>query len=326
MSSGPHASVGRRIFEAAVPAHGVLSRAALTALGVSKRAITARLRTWELTRCDVFGLFVVPAARDEFTTLAIALARSKLLVASHRLAAAVYGWDGFDRPDDRLLRDPPLVCPWTSRRELRPYRRHDLSPGELRRVNGLRVPSAAWTLSILEEASHVSADRLEQAVESALRRRHVGEDELWPRARPMLAGVLAARGRGAAPTGSLLETLTVQRVLRPFGVVEVARQVEVFGDGVRLGRPDFLLDGWTFLEVDGGQHDEAAHRASDRARDLRIEALGPAVVRVGPQEIAEPGVLARRLLTIIERGRRAHSGAPPPLEGNRLELSLRSTA
>ena len=326
MSSGPDPALTARVVAAARLSHGPIRHGRLLDLGVSRDAIAVRIRRRELICTGVRGLYLVPAARDQFTGLAIALARSRLLAASHRLAAAVYRWDGFDRPDDRLLREPPLVCPWTSRIDLRPHRRRDLRSGDLRPVDGLRVPSAAWTLATLEEDPHVDADRLEQAVECALRRRHLAEDELTPRPGSMLASVLRARGPGAPPTGSLLETITVQRVLRRFGIEVVARQVEVYGDGVRLGRPDFLLGGWTFLEVDGIQHDGDAHRAADRAQDLRIESLGPTVVRVGHEEIGAPGLLARRLHTIVERGERAHLEGPPPLLGNRLDLQLRSTA
>jgi len=277
--------VDRRIETEAAQHHGAIRRRALDELGVSADAIQARLEDRRLVRTAARGVYVVSALADVWTPLVVTLARSELLAASHEWAAAVYGWDGFDR---RPSGEPTVVCPWTSRSGLRPFRRRDLARAQLWVIRGIRVPHPEWTLATLSESRHVSGHRLEWAVESALRAGHTTEQCLRaaaesPVGRPAaeaLGAVLDERGGGTPATGSLLETLTVQRVLRRHGIAVVARQVEIYERGRFLGRPDFLLEGWTLLEVDGAQHANLDHARADRARDLRMRSLGLEVVRV----------------------------------------------
>lgn len=320
MPKGFDPGISARIRALAAGRHGTVDHGALAGAGISQEAISARVERGVLARSGVRGLYVVPDLRDGWTHLVTVLARTSLLAASHRTAAAAYGWDGFDRPYRGWLTDPDLVTPWTTRPGFEAHRRRDVRPRDFRPVAGIRVTDPLTTLRMLEEKDHVTADRLELAVECALRRRDVSDAALWDGPGPLLGEVLRRRGRGTPPTGSLLETVALQRVLRPHGLREVARQVEVYDRGTCLGRPDFLLEGWTFLEVDGGQHDDDFERAADRARDLRLEALGLPVARVDRGQIHDAGVLASRLHDLVRRGRAAHPDGPPPLRGNRLWL------
>ena len=319
-----------RIEREAQQHHGAIRRRTLVALGVSGDAIRARLDDHRLFRTATRGVYAVAALVDAWTPLVVALARSESLAASLEWAAAAYRWDGFDRPPQAT---PTLVCPWTGRPDLRTARRRDLTTDDLRLVHGIRVPHAAWTLATLSESPHVFADRLEWAVESALREGHVTGDDLWAhldglRSTPSteaLRAVLDRRGPDPPATGSLLETLTVQRVLRRHSIAVLGRQVDVYERGRFLGRPDFLLEAWTLLEVDGSQHAGVDHARADRARDLRMRSLGLEVVRVGDTDIDADGILATRLKQLV-RHRVALHAEPPPLRRGALYFDERRLA
>jgi len=120
-----------------------------------------------------------------------------------------------------------------------------------------------------------------------------------------LAEVLERRGRGTPPTESALETLVVQRILRPFGIEVVGRQVEVI-PGARV---DFLLPASTILEVDGSQHLAPAHVEADRARDLRCATRGFGVMRIGPADLRQAGKTASRIHAAV-RQRQAAASSP----------------
>ena len=314
---------------AAAAHHGVIRRRALDAMGVSHDALRSRLASGTLLRRD-HGVYVVPELTDEWTHLAILLARSDLLAVTHLLAAAVYRWDGFDRAPTSLLRDPYVVTPWTSRADLRAHRRRDLRRTDLVEVDGFRLTSPVWTLRRLGEPTVVSLERLEQAVECALRRGQVREDAMWAhvsachgRAADLLRAVLALRGRHAPPTESMLETLALQLVLRKYRIHVLGRQVNVWESGQHRGRVDFLLDGWTVLELDGAQHDDEEHKAADRDRDRRLESLGLTVMRAGWLDVTgsvrSAGMLATQLTRVIEHGCRGHH-VPPPFDGRTLRF------
>jgi len=316
--------VDRRIEAEARHHHGAIRRATLDELGVSTDAMSLRLRDHRLARTTTRGLYVWSALTDAWTPLVITLARWEHLAASHQWSAAAYGWDGFDRAPSV---PPTVVCPWTTLPAYRQFRRRDLSRRDLHLVRGIRVPNAEWTLATLSESRHVAPDRLEWAVESALREGHATEqglraciDALSPNlAATALGAVLDLRGPDTPPTGSLLETLAVQRVLRRHGIAVVARQVDVYRQSRFVGRPDFLLEGWTILEVDGSQHANVDHARADRARDLRMLSLGLEVVRVGDTDINADGVLATRLKQVI-RERLATHPEPPPLRRGALHF------
>jgi very-short-patch-repair endonuclease len=191
-------------------------------------------------------------------------------------------------------------------------------------VGAVRVTSPLWTLRTLGEVADVTT--VELAVESALRLRQVGDDDLWrlagegPGTRA-LEWVLRTRGRGSRPTGSWLETRALQLVLRPAGIEVVARQVDIYEGDFWHARPDFLLPGWTILEVDGRQHADVVQKRHDNDRDLRLCGLGLRVVRLDAVQIREARTHAgRRLQRVIDEGRRAHAGAPPPLVGGCLRF------
>jgi very-short-patch-repair endonuclease len=187
--------------------------------------------------------------------------------------------------------------------------------GSVRFVDGIRTTSPLWTLAHLGETE--PPDRVELALESALRHRDVTEDGLW--AQPALLPLLELRGRGTRPTESWLETRAVQLVLRPHGLAVVGRQVEVYEGAVFHGRVDFLLEGGVILEADGGEHATTAGSRRDNDRDLRLRGLGLTVARLDHRQvIGTPGNSARRLQKLVV------SGFCPPFDGRQVRFERAS--
>ena len=123
------------------------------------------------------------------------------------------------------------------------------------------VPCTDGTLTMVDLAGLVDDLVWEQALESALRKGLTtieAIEALAPgrRGAARIKRVLALRPPGAPPTGSLLETLTVQ-LLRPLpDVPEPERQVEIHnrhGDFVAIVDFAWRWPGY-FTELDGQQH------------------------------------------------------------------------
>jgi hypothetical protein len=322
MGRGFDPSITAVIAQLAAETHGVVFPDAARRRGVTHAALDRRVGS-QLRRTRR-GCFVVPTLVDQWTPVVIATAASRLVAASHQFAAAAYQWDGFDGP---LAGPPTFVAPAPARAGLPAERRRDLRSADLTTVGPIRVTSRLWTLGTLGEV--VALGPLEQALECALRNRHVCEHQLWQwvathrgPGRDALDVVLQQRGLDTPPTGSRLETLTLQLVLRPAAIPVLARQVRVFEGRTRHGRPDFLLPGWTILEVDGRQHADVSEKRRDNDRDLRLRGLGLTVVRLDYVQVTRtPTNSARRLVRAIGEGERAHGGNPPPLADNCLQFS-----
>jgi hypothetical protein len=209
-------------------------------------------------------------------------------VLSRAAAAALWDLDGFDLPVPI-----DVNVPRSSSRRGRHVHRVD---GAAHVIRGLPITPVCQTLLEVGEGLEPVArfdcdprpidpdDRLELAIESALRQRLVEEAELRERAafrppgrhRPaLLVRCLGRRPPGAPATESYLETRGVQ-LLRRFGLPTGQRQVEVRDErGAFVGRVDLLLDDWLVIELDGREHHarEAAFER-DRARWDRIVAAG----------------------------------------------------
>lgn len=123
-------------------------------------------------------------------------------------------------------------------------------------IEGVPCASAAQILGDL--AVVLDDDTWEQAMESALRNGLTTVAELEALRRPRARRVMARRPPGAPPTGSLLETLTVQLV-RPIPLLgEPVRQYAVrWADGRFLAKLDLC---WPtlglFAELDGQHHED----------------------------------------------------------------------
>lgn len=144
------------------------------------------------------------------------------------------------------------------------------------------VPCVSALQALIDLASTVDDDHLEQALESALRKRLTSIDALeaeLPRLRaerrpgtPRVRRVLARRPEGAPATESLLETLAVQLARTVPRLGEPVRQhVVSWPDGTFVARVDLCWP-WLglFFELDGQHH--AGQPVYDASRETAVVA------------------------------------------------------
>ncbi len=277
---------------------GVVTRADARARGISDRELAAQVRSGALVRHRPGVLLRQPPPSRAFDRW-LQRAAAELAgagpdaVLGGQAAAALWRFDGFDDFEftDGRTDAPPLVVvvpPGSGRRGSRRRRLAPVEPAVHR--HGLPVTGAAQTLLDLghDLAARVRrrpdgavvrldpADRVELAVESALRRVLVREAELLAlaeraapqrRGRGVLRVVLDRRPVGAPATESYLETRGIQ-VLRAAGIPPGMRQVEILHDGAFVARVDLLLGERVVVEFDG----RAVHDRDDAAvaRDRRL--------------------------------------------------------
>jgi hypothetical protein len=292
-------------FHPELAVRSVITWQGLRAAGISYRHLQRLLEAGHLARCGR-GVYAItscpadPAARwraRAHTQLALAGTDAVLARAA---AAAAWGLDGF-RPGGE-----PIECNVprrTSGKQRVPARRvESLEPPD--RVDGLAVTSIGQTLVELGSTGTTSPidplDRVELALESALRRRLITIDAITElaaaagrrRGAPTLRQVLERRPAHVPPTESYLETRMVQ-LLRRHGLPDPERQVEVFDRTGRIGRVDFLL-GRLAMEVDGrAYHDNAEAYHGDRLRWDRLQAAGyDTLLFTYPQVEFDPGTVA----------------------------------
>ena len=264
--------------------HGVTTTTNLRRAGLSPWAQVRRVDAHVLEPAGR-GVLVVPELRDRLTDLAAIQARCPSLVAERRTAAAVWDWDGFRTPGP-----PPLDLALTEGRAPRfdglpSLRRAAIPAGAIEVVDGIRVTTATWTLADLGAAEDVDVDHVELAMENALRRRLTSEARMgalmerysgpgnWH-----LRQALARRPAGTPPTESYPETRFLQLVVRPLGIEDPERQVEVPSPSRHPYRCDFLFRRARLLdvEIDGRDTHDGDH---DSIRDHHLKQRGIDVAR-----------------------------------------------
>jgi hypothetical protein len=207
--------------------------------------------------------------QSALTPVRLALARSRLAVASHSTGAVLWGADGFgprERHSTAALRHPSVTVPLNGTRAVpgcRVHRTNDLWAHELASVRGIACTDPARTLCDL--GSEASPALVERAVEWALRNDQASVaylrltvDRLRSRGRrgpSVLAVILDRRGDAAPPTESDAETVFLQAIRRP-GQPEPTRQRPVVSPGGESFRVDFAFEGPAFprpvwIEIDG---------------------------------------------------------------------------
>jgi len=291
--------------EALAGAGGVVSATATRAAAVDTGAIRVRISDGWLSRAGP-GLYVIEHLRDDLTTIALIQARHARSVAAGRTAAWLYGMDGFDwvselPPEVVAHPDHQISC------YVRPRPPNFLvSPVSRRDVHVVRgVRTLALLPALMSLGAFADVDAVEAAVEWALRKEAVLADELWrwvddrpPRA-PGLANLRAAldqRGRWTPPTESYLETLTVQKVLRPAGLAH-RRQVPVWIDGSFVGRYDFELECGLLVEASGAAtHATRIGLQRDASHGMRLRLAGRQVEHLTWDDVTKrPQFTTRRL-------------------------------
>jgi len=184
----------QELLEHAARRHGVISRSEARGFGLTERQIDHRLTRGHWTRVvgGVYRLAGVPASwRSQL--VAACLAGSPLAVASHRAAARLWGFPGFDTPAVEVTMEPGRS------RRLDGVVVHEcalLLDDDRREVDG--VPVVGVELNLIQLAAIVGGARIEGLVDDALRRRLTTLDSL--------RGRLEVLGRSGRDGSGVLRT------------------------------------------------------------------------------------------------------------------------
>jgi len=272
--------------------HGVVGRAQLLGLGLSRRAIGRRVDRGLLHPLHP-GVYAVghPDISQDGRWMAAVLAGGDGAVLTHGSAAGLWGIRGQRHGAANEIATPNKT------RSTNALRRRCVAhfPAEVTIRRGIPVTSLLRT--IVDLASILRVEALEAAVREAQYRHGVDFDSLDRLVREYRGrrGVRSLRAclenLGAGPRGrtrSLLESRFASLLARiDLPQPELNALLDVEG---RLIEADCL---WrkerTIIELDG----EAAHRTdaafeSDRRRDLRLQALGWKVGRVTWRQLNQP--------------------------------------
>lgn len=196
------------------------------------------------------------------------------------------------------------------------------SPPWLRSFTIGDVPCADGLTTLIDLAAVLSDRTWEHALESALRKKLTSINEIealipeLSRARTpgttRIRRVLALRPPGAAPTGSLLETLMVQLAREIPGLPPPVRQYTVYDEhGEFVARVDLC---WPqlglFIELDGQQH--LGQPVYDARRETAVvAATGWLVGRFTWYEVVHvPRQTALRLAAVVGQARRRPLARP----------------
>ncbi|MBV8980050.1 MAG: hypothetical protein JO086_04045 [Acidimicrobiia bacterium] len=199
----------------------------------------------------------------------------------------------------------------------RPLRRYLVAPQHTIVIDGVACGNGTQTL--IDLAARLDDLRWEQALESALRKGLTSVDELTEAlpalGRARIPGtrrvrrVLAMRPAGTQPTGSILETFTVQLAREDPEIGPLTRQYVVhdehglFVAQLDLSRPE---DGF-FFELDGQQHKDQP--VYDATRETAVvAATGWLPGRFTYTEVTRfPTPTRRRMVAVIRQARRLHA-------------------
>lgn len=270
---------------------GLLTRTQALAAGLSDAAITRRVATgaWLPLVAGVYALASAPRTWEQ-QVLAACLAVGG--VASHRTAAALWGFSGC-RPGPLHM---TVAYGRTSRCAIaRLHRSRTLRPSDITRADGIPVTRPARTLADL--ARQVPRPALEDAVDDALCRRIVTLDRLArQRGSPTLTAVLATWRDGSAPQ-DVAEARLLRRMLHA-GLPPPETQHEVWHAGRFVARLDLAWpDRRLAVELDGFRW-HASPRAfqRDRARRNLLVHLGWTVFQATPADLVGDGARVADLL------------------------------
>lgn len=270
-----------RIARIAAVQHGLFTTAQATSAGATPGAIRHRVLVgrWHVVGPGVYRLAGVPVTWKQ-RALAACLISGPGAVVSHRSAAALWGVSGF-RPGPLEITVPPGR---SGRNSL--ARVHRSAVQAVRRDG---VPVTRPSRTILDLASVVGGDLLEEAVDDALCRRLCRLEELVApagrRGSAVLREVLAAWNGDGLPEG--VAEMRVVRALLASGLPQPVRQYEIWVEGVFVARVDLAYPPFRLaMELDGFRWHAGRRRyRSDRMRRNRVEAAGWRLLEAAPEDI-----------------------------------------
>jgi hypothetical protein len=286
--------------------HGVVSLPQLEALGLSRQAVSKRVRAGRLHR-KYRGVYAVGRAQltREGAWMAAVLAYGPRAVLSHRSAAALWGL----RPDNRPVTDITVpVAAVRSRPGIAAHASKTLTDHEVTEQDVIPCTSVARTLLDLAEA--VDRRSLERAVEQAEVLKLFDLQALCT----VLAGASGRRGAGVlrdvlGDLGEITappENANEERLLalcRAAGLPRPEAGVWLTlprGDPIRV---DFLWRGAGLaIECDSWEfHGTRRAFERDRARDAQLAALGIQALRFTWRQLThQPGEVIPVIAAVLE--------------------------
>lgn len=277
--------------ELAARQHGAFT---LAQLGdrCSHRAAAERVRRDEWERFER-GTFVLAGADDSWRYLAAVCLHLPTAVVTGAPAGRWWRLDGIDDDQAARLTVPAgsvLVPYGCGGRRIELRRCDDLLPWEVRAEPGGCLRFTDPTRTLIELAPVTTADHLERAIESALRRRLTTLPRLRTRTEQLrrqgrigptrLLGVLAVR-----PEGGLADSdgeVLVLQLLRSAGMPAPVRQHTVGRWRFDLAWPELRLA----VELDGSHHRDPARLALDDRKQNEAALAGWLVLRFTWDRIA----------------------------------------
>lgn len=294
------------VAELAASQHGALTRAQAAALSFDRRRVATALRSGWLAE-PLPGVLVTATSRPTWARrMCMATLASAGSAASHRAGARLHRLDGFRDDLVELIARRGLV----PRPGVIAHRTTVLDATDLTVVAGIRVTSLVRTLADL--GAVVSADRVKQALDDALRRGVALasiEEALDRLHRPgrsgtsVLAGVLGRPDRSQTVPDTWFERL-VQRLAQGDALPPPVPQHPVRDAGGRLvARLDLA---WPEAMLGLEAHSDRWHYGPrrgrrDRARDNQLAALGWELVYATWADVDDPTVLLQQLAMIHRR-------------------------
>lgn len=223
--------------------------------------------------------------------MAACLAVGNIALVSHRAAAALWALPGGDSRLVEIGFPPPQV----RRPTIIPHELGGLTRADITRVDA--IPVTTPTRTLVDLASSVSVNVLEEALDDALRRRLTSVrrvrarlTQLGTRGRPgagHLAELVDARVDSPV-TESPLETRFI-RLIRGTGIRVPVSQYEIRSCGRLLARVDFAYpEARVAIEIDGYRwHSGRLRWEKDLARRNALTAVGWRVLHVTSTDLDE---------------------------------------
>lgn len=285
--------------------HGVITRAQLLELGLSRHAIAHRIargRLHPLWR----GVYAVgrPTVSPRGRWMAAVLSCGPEALLSHRSAASL--WALIDPVEEIDVVVPAALV--RRRQGVNVHRRTSHSFDQRRLVAGIPVTDAVTTL--VDFASYASRAQVLRAVNQADRRGLIDAHLLDPATerlgrRPGRASLRALLDQqGSAFADSLLE-LRFLRLVRAAGLSDPQSQVQVNGFRVDFYWPKLGL----VVETDGPRdHRTPAQQSRDRLRDQTHAAAGLTTLRFSEAQVRHEPNRVRATLVAVASRLRAQAG------------------
>lgn len=292
----------QKVAELATRQYGVVSRVQALAAGLTPPAITRRLSSGRLLRLhrEVYALAGVPSSWRQ-TLIAAVLWGGPGSAASHRSAASLWKLDG----------SAPVLEITTPRRlesaTVKAHRLDPLSSRDLKVIDG--IPTTGIDRTLLDLAAVLDMDPLEDALDSALRKRLTSVPRLQLRLRQESGGrgtkklrkLLDERSADGQPSASRFET-RLNRLLLDGGLPAL-RQYTVWDGGEFVARVDFCYPGAkVIVEADSYRwHSSKRAWQRDMERRNQLTSLGWQIVHITWEDLTRrPQATLARIRNLVQ--------------------------